>query len=148
MVNVFIWYPSRSGVGHAAMSLKGMRQAYISWWPNQHSIRAGLSSACKMHQNIDEDVVGEDNKKPSETYLFNGLNEQKIYDRWLAWKQSCNYRIVDRQCCTTVGTMLEAGSGWKGEIAGQMTALEMFPGGIWTPCTVAVYCRELRAMNF
>ncbi len=53
---VFVWNmfkyrkPDSVGVGHASMFLRSPKGAiYISFWPAEHSLRAGLSSPATVH---------------------------------------------------------------------------------------------------
>ena len=140
-VTVLVWNmgsrgPDGSrGVGHAAMHVSGRYGSiYVSFWPEEHSLKAGWSSPGKVHfVNADRLADGQPNfaSKP-----LDGLDELAIIRWWsriqrdplIDYKnkkpfqtsnnkdtafqsaQNTQYRIFNSQCATTVVSGLLVGA--------------------------------------
>jgi hypothetical protein len=132
---VFEWDMFRGGVGHASMYINGKSGViYISFWPQHHSVAAGLLSKGKIHfMNADKKADG----VPSwASRPLNDLNEAAIINWWRGiqsdpfidyknkkpfqtssddaanFQQANNrvYNILLNQCSTTVVTALVIGA--------------------------------------
>lgn len=157
---VFIWEMLRKapgdrmpGVGHASMSVRGPTGTfYISLWPSEHSLSAGLSSPAKIHFiNADKktDGIPQWASKP-----LQGLDEMAILQWWKGIQENpivdfnnkkefqrssdpmknfqmankSQYSILFNQCATTVVAALYNGADMK--MRAKMAAWLACKGGV------------------
>lgn len=144
MIEVYIWdsvkgptwYGQKDSIGHASMLISYEDETacygdYISWWPT-----GSVSDSPAYRFRSFQDDIGDEGRKPSKTYrLINILNESAALDYWKNWKKDLQYKLLTRNCSTTVLNILKSGG-----ITDHITMLDLNPV---TPDFVRSVCASL-----
>ena len=145
-VKVYVWLPRIPSVGHASMELDN--GTYISLWPGEDKtgkkkkrkkIKKGKKDQHdERSENLDEDIYNED-RSQDYTFRIYDLDEGAI-QRW--WDNfDGRWRLIGQNCCDTViGGLRAGGSDGKLSFSDRIHFRTVL---IWTPVTVAEYCRKL-----
>lgn len=134
MITVYVWNQAGGGssgvfwgvdgasVGHAAMQIDGgspSGQVYVSWWPRRDTFGDVLAGTpAHERRTLADEIRDEGGVNPDRTIRIpgrgegtagNGLDETAMKTWWADWQRDPQYRLMDRNCCTTVVRGLLAG---------------------------------------
>ena len=134
MITVYVWNQARGGssgvfwgvdgasVGHAAMEISGGTPSgvvYVSWWPRRDTFGDVLvGTPAYDRRTLADEIRDEGGAHPDQTIRIagrgegnagNGLDEDAMKAWWATWQRDPDYRLTDRNCCTTVVRGLLAG---------------------------------------
>lgn len=99
----------KESVGHASMTISfegdtGRFEDYVSWWP----INDVWEGKAIPGRELINDVADE-SRPASHIYTFvNIFDDQAALNAWKKWKEDRAYRLITRNCSTTVLRCLEA----------------------------------------
>jgi len=108
MVTVYVWFPTSSSYGHSSLQLN---QEYISWWPINGKM--SIVGTPAFDSRTREDDLHAEERRPDHSIPLKGLDEVAISAWWKKWRNSREYRALDRNCSTTVAKALAAGGGTR-----------------------------------
>lgn len=120
MVTVYIWLPTSENYGHAGLRVRNgapSNDTYVSWWPEEtgfwRSYRIVTGVPATQHRVVGTDLSDEGARDPEHIIQVGRLDEGAIVAWWGRWRMNLSYRLVDRNCCTTVVRALEAGGAMQ-----------------------------------
>lgn len=127
MITVYVWNQAGGGssgvfwgvdgasVGHAAMEIGGGTPSgavYVSWWPRRDTFGDVLAGTpAHERRSLADEIRDEGGVNPDRTIRIpgrgegnggNGLDETAMKAWWVGWQRDPDYRLMDRNCCTTV----------------------------------------------
>lgn len=161
-VNVYVWWPSKAGIGHSAMSVSGV---YLSFWPGGSGISSEKDTAkfypAHFMTTLDDDVRSE-RSRPHETVILNRLDENKMLDFVRAFKSlRRNYHLMLNNCSQPVKIALYEGSNRTppnfavvapesiyGPVPSSVKPIESVIRASWNPDSVSRYANMLKRMGF
>lgn len=142
MVTVFIWRPTRTAYGHAAMRVTGGKPSgniYISWWPSD-AVSGVDCSPADPNTSLAQDIAAENNRRPDFAIDITGLNETAIKRWWARYaRRATQWCTLWPNCSTVVARALEAGGGDL-----YATTWDSHSFGVWTPLAVKDYAMSIR----
>lgn len=143
---VYIWYPHEGHIGHCSLHLGHHREKdddewYVSWWPHKSTrlaTRKGVTSTFAE----DKDTEG---GPPHVKYnVFNlHIGDMKVEWDAVKGKADAHYKLLAKNCATTVARVLMAGG-----VASLLSKSQMAKYGTnlyWSPKNVASLCDQLVA---
>lgn len=158
MIKVLVWLPGRGDSwGHAALDVTGgapLGSAYVSWWPKGVHTSKSLSIASELFcataytdRTFQDDVRGEDGRRPSYTIELPGKDRQAVgldetaIKAW--WKQltstgTAKWCTLTPNCSTVAAYALTIGGGDR--FSDMWSSANL----IWSPSDVADYARAIQ----
>ena len=121
-------------VGHTSMWIGPNSRPYISWWPDNGSLR-------KM--NTYEQDESEEGGQPHRVYYLRNLNEHNMLKKFNKLNHASqlttpHYRLMTKNCANVVWRVLEAGGAGHYANAWYTQSLTL-----WTPNRINHLCKEL-----
>jgi hypothetical protein len=147
---IYVWYPHGKHIGHCSMHIGQHREPdsdewYVSWWPHKSTVLATRQGVTSTFQE-DKDTEG---GSPHVKYLIYeakcGLHVGNMKVEWdaIRGKEDAHYKLLSKNCSTTVARVLRAGG-----LAEVFSGAQMKKYGTnlyWTPKDIARICDQLVA---
>lgn len=149
---VLIWQGDAENIGHAALRLGSVApftevsDEYVSWWPDGEAGPQSLLPGVRHPGTgglFQDDWFSEGGRSPEVEIEIDCLDLDLMKAEWkkIRDKPDAHYRLLRKNCCTTVARVLRAGGG------AELVSWAKAHNALWTKDALTRFARGIAKMN-